>query len=59
MFESILVIIMLGVLITHPVFKTTRPGANDPHNVAITGSIAVIIFIIYSIYIFIKSKKQK
>lgn len=59
MFEVILVIIMGVVLITHPVFKGTRPGANDPHNVAVVGAVAVTIFIIYSIYVFIKSKKQK
>lgn len=59
MFEIILVIIMGVVLITHPVIKSARPGANDPHNVAVVGAAAVGIFVIYSIYTFIKSKKQK
>lgn len=59
MFEIILVIIMSAVLITHPVIKSTRLDANDPHNVAVVGAVAVGIFVIYSIYTFIKSKKQK
>lgn len=60
MFEAVLIIIFAVIFFMYPIRKGGISAAyNDPQNVAVMAITAVGFYIIYSIYIFIKSKKQK
>ena len=60
MIETVLIIIFTVIFFMYPIRKGGISAAyNDPQNVAVMAVTAIVFYIMYSIYIFIKSKKQK
>lgn len=60
MFEIILIIIFGVVFIMYPIRKGGISAAyNDPHNLTVMAATAILLYVIYSVYSYIKSKRNK
>lgn len=55
-FEITLIIIFAAVFISHPISRSARP--NSIASVNLVAGTAIVIFIVYTVYSIIKSKKN-